>query len=391
MVMGPDCGTSIVNGIPLGLRQRGASRPDRRRRRIGHRDAGGHRPDPPGRLRRVPGARHRRPRPRRVDRRHLDAARAGRTRRRSRHESHRPGVQAARAEAVAAKVLARRRGQRQAGGRHLPRRRSRPSITRNGVYGAAYLAQAADMAVALGRGEAAASPRTITIGDEVRSTLREKAAAMAPSQRYVRGIFSGGTFCFEAQLVHRSAGIARILEHPGRRAMRRSTDIAQEPGEHHHRHGRRRVHPGPAAPDDRPVVARRRIREEIADPTTAVVLFDVVLGYGSAADPIAGLLPRHRGRSQGRPRAAVTFIGYVCGTDLDPQDRDQVVVRAEVRRRPGGLEQCRSRDVVRRAHLRADREPTHEKPCSSRTSRWSTSGCRVSPTTSSRPAAAPPN
>ena len=39
-----------------------------------------------------------------------------------------------------------------------------------------------------------------------------------------------------------------------------------------------------------PSLRDARIREEIADPTTAVVLFDVVLGYGSAADPTAGLL-----------------------------------------------------------------------------------------------------
>ena len=70
---------------PAGVRQRRAARPDRRRRRLRHRDAGGHRPDPPGRLRGVPGAGHRRPRPGRRDRRHLDAARAGRPRRRPRH------------------------------------------------------------------------------------------------------------------------------------------------------------------------------------------------------------------------------------------------------------------------------------------------------------------
>ena len=54
------------------------------------------------------------------------------------------------------------------------------------------------------------------------------------------------------------------------------------------------------------------------------MLFDVVLGYGSAADPIAGLLPR-RSRQNGQAEARVTFIGYVCGTDLDPQGREQVV------------------------------------------------------------------
>ena len=72
-----------------------------------------------------------------------------------------------------------------------------------------------------------------------------------------------------------------------------------------------------------PSLRDARIREEVADPTTAVVLFDVVLGYGSAADPVAGLLgvlgpARAAAKAAGR---TVVFIGYVCGTDRDPQDR----------------------------------------------------------------------
>ena len=39
-----------------------------------------------------------------------------------------------------------------------------------------------------------------------------------------------------------------------------------------------------------PSLRDARIRQEVADPSTAVVLFDVVLGYGSAADPTAGLV-----------------------------------------------------------------------------------------------------
>ena len=39
-----------------------------------------------------------------------------------------------------------------------------------------------------------------------------------------------------------------------------------------------------------PSLRDARIRDEVADPTTAVVLFDVVLGYGSPTNPTAGLL-----------------------------------------------------------------------------------------------------
>jgi FdrA protein len=52
-----------------------------------------------------------------------------------------------------------------------------------------------------------------------------------------------------------------------------------------------------------------------------------VLGYGSAADPTAGLPSvvgpaRAKAKTAGRP---VAFIGYVCGTDQDPQNRNKIV------------------------------------------------------------------
>ena len=84
-----------------------------------------------------------------------------------------------------------------------------------------------------------------------------------------------------------------------------------------------------------PSLRDARVRDEVADPTTAVVLFDVVLGYGSADDPIGepgrrdrhAPAPRHAARAGTSPSSR-----YVCGTDQDPQDRDQVV--AGTRRPP---------------------------------------------------------
>ncbi|MFN8100022.1 MAG: acyl-CoA synthetase FdrA [Mycobacterium sp.] len=195
------------------------------------------------------------------------------------------------------------------------------AVDGDGVYGAGNLAQAADMAVALASG---AEPRRddVEVTEEVRKLLRDKASGMSDARRYVRGIFSGGTFCFEAQLVHRAAGIAAHSNTPvdGNTALADiSTSVENtivDMGDDEFTQGR----PHPMID---PSVRDSRIRAEAADPTTAVVLFDVVLGYGSAADPIAGLLPVLQ-QAHG-----VTFIGYVCGTDLDPQGRDQVVARLE--------------------------------------------------------------
>jgi succinyl-CoA synthetase alpha subunit len=199
------------------------------------------------------------------------------------------------------------------------------SITRDGVHGAAYLAQAADMAVALARGEQP-SPGEIAISPEMRHTLSDLAISMAFGQRYVRGIFSGGTFCFEAQLVHRAHGITAHSNTPvaGNIAL---SDIGTslqhtivDMGDDEFTQGRPHPMIDPSQKD-------ARIRDEIADPTTAVVLLDVVLGYGSADDPTAELISiidsaGAAARAEGR---TVAFIGHVCGTDLDPQDRAKTV------------------------------------------------------------------
>ena len=199
------------------------------------------------------------------------------------------------------------------------------TIARKGVYAAGYLAQAADMAVALSKGsDAAAAP--VVLSNETRRTLSGLVHAMAPTQRTVRGIFSGGTFCFEAQLVHAAAGIRAFSNTPtaGNAALQDNWKSVEntiiDMGDDEFTQGR----PHPMID---PSLRDARIRDEVADPTTAVVLFDVVLGYGASSDPTAGLLGVI-GSAKAKASAAgrtVAFVGYVCGTDLDPQDRSNVV------------------------------------------------------------------
>jgi succinyl-CoA synthetase alpha subunit len=199
------------------------------------------------------------------------------------------------------------------------------TITGKGVYAAGYLAQAADMAVALaGGGKATAAP--ITIAGEVRKALDEAARAMAPSQRYVRGIFCGGTFCFEAQLIHAAAGI-RASSNAPTAGNAKLADSRKSQGHTIVDMGADEFCQGHPHPMIDPSQRDARVRDEVDDPETAVVLCDIVLGYGSADDPVAGL-PAAVGPARARARAAgrqVAFIGYVCGTDQDPQNRNKIV------------------------------------------------------------------
>ena len=199
------------------------------------------------------------------------------------------------------------------------------TITRNGVHGAADLAQAADMAVALAKGQQP-QRKAIALSNEAQRNIHEAARAMMPGQRFVRGIFSGGTFCFEAQLIHAAAGHLAFSNAPtaGNRKLvnvNKSTEhTIIDMGDDEFTQGR----PHPMID---PSLRDARLRQEVADPTTAVVLFDVVLGYGASADPTAGLLSsiagaKAKAHAEGR---RVAFIGFVCGTDQDPQNCAAIV------------------------------------------------------------------
>ena len=66
-----------------------------------------------------------------------------------------------------------------------------------------------------------------------------------------------------------------------------------------------------------------RLALEAADPETAVILLDIVLGYASHLDPAGALATairaaRASAASAGRELAIVAFV---CGTEEDPQVR----------------------------------------------------------------------
>ena len=67
-----------------------------------------------------------------------------------------------------------------------------------------------------------------------------------------------------------------------------------------------------------PSLRLERLAEVAADPSTGVILLDVVLGHGAEDDPAASLAPALAGV---RPPVVVAVVG----TAHDPQDRDRQV------------------------------------------------------------------
>jgi hypothetical protein len=166
------------------------------------------------------------------------------------------------------------------------------------------------------------------IEGETRRTLDDAARRMSADQRYIRGIFCGGTFCFEAQLLCQAAGIVSWSNTPvaGNETLPDIRDSVEhtiiDMGDDEFTQGR----PHPMID---PTLRNERLEREAADPETAVLLIDVVLGYGSALDPTSRLievLGRARSDAKGAGRH-LAVVAHVCGTDVDPQDRDATIAR----------------------------------------------------------------
>jgi len=188
-----------------------------------------------------------------------------------------------------------------------------PAVTDNQVQFAETLEQAALMAastVGVAPAVDAGNPDPMSV-----------ASGLDSAQRYLRGVYSGGTFCYEAQLILRaligpvwsSTPVDKDHRLADSHVSRENTVV--DLGDDEFTQGR-----------PHPMIDHRsrheRILREAADPETAVILFDVVLGHGAHADPaseIAASIFEARAIA-GANGGQLIFVGFVCGTDLDPQN-----------------------------------------------------------------------
>jgi FdrA protein len=146
-------------------------------------------------------------------------------------------------------------------------------------------------------------------------------AKFSSGQRYLRGLFSGGTLAYEAQLILRDYLPAVYSNAPLKKELRLADSLTSQEhtlidlGEDEFTVGR--LHP--MMDNDLRI---RRLEKEAGDPHVAVILLDVVLGYGSHPDPASELAPAI---AKARKIAAdggryLEVVAVVSGTDEDPQN-----------------------------------------------------------------------
>ncbi|MFZ3554463.1 transcriptional regulator [Streptomyces sp. BH055] len=184
---------------------------------------------------------------------------------------------------------------------------------------------------ALGEHAGAARPVTVvgTLRDAAREAARTLGGEPAPTWtpptvtpgpgRYLRALYAGGTFAFEARQSLPDAATEADPYVPGRAIDLPQRHLVLDLGDDAYTAGR----PHPMID---PTVRAAHVRAALSDPDTAVVVLDVVLGHGAGADP-AGALAAELERAGERERPPV--VAFVVGTDGDPQDADAVRANLE--------------------------------------------------------------
>ena len=178
----------------------------------------------------------------------------------------------------------------------LPGERSEASIDGN-IHHAQTLEEAARTAV------------------DLAGTRGSRPVTLRPEQRWIKALYAGGSLAAEAAMLlaaplgvteQTTAGAGYLLRSGGHEVIDLGDDA----------YTRGRPHPMID-----PSLRTERIAAVFEDPENAVLLLDVVLGYGSPTDPAGALAPAiadglAKLHADGRDLAVVASL---CGTEEDPQ------------------------------------------------------------------------
>jgi FdrA protein len=194
------------------------------------------------------------------------------------------------------------------------------------IPGVTYAATLEAAALAALRAAGSGGRLALPAGEEVAAAVREvrgrrtgAAAPPAAAGRFVRGLFCGGTLAQESLLALQQE-LGGVYSNLAKKPEYRLDDPRRSKG-----------HTVIDMGDDSFTVNRphpmidvsyrnQRILQEADSEETGVILVDVVLGYGSHPDPAGALAEAVRGM-----RRPVPLVASVTGTDEDPQVRERQV------------------------------------------------------------------
>lgn len=198
----------------------------------------------------------------------------------------------------------------------------RTEIKNKGAYSCLNLEDAARKAVLLSKGKEADDFTGFTLSDmEIEEIVQAECQKLSTGQKYLRALYTGGTLADEAMKILSAQGYSIYsnipllpelkLENVNISMKNTCVDLGDDD-----------FTVGKPHPMIDPVARVERLPLEANDPEVAIVLMDFVLGYGSNMDPAGEMLKSiiDAKKVMENTNKYLCVIGYICGTDLDPQD-----------------------------------------------------------------------
>lgn len=191
-----------------------------------------------------------------------------------------------------------------------------PTVKGKSIHFAATIDEAAEKIISLlGDGTV---PKKAEIDQNL---VNQEVQSYAKQQKYLRGLFAGGTFCYQSQQILQKAGITLYSNEP-----LDDTSLLPDPdqsigntlvdmGDEYYTRGK----PHPMIDG---TMRSLRITREAADPETAILLLDFILGFNASNDPVgetieAILAAKKNAKMQKRH---LTIIASITGTEEDKQE-----------------------------------------------------------------------
>ncbi len=144
-----------------------------------------------------------------------------------------------------------------------------------------------------------------------------KIPTLPQNRKYIRGLYSGGTLCQEAILIYKRLFGAEPFSNVGAKLLAEGWHTQEDSyidmGSDEFTVGR----PHPMIDYS---LRLKKLSEEAADKQVGVILLDVVLGYGAHPDPASELVPVLQ-----KFPGEICIVCHVLGTDADPQDRQKQI------------------------------------------------------------------
>lgn len=180
---------------------------------------------------------------------------------------------------------------------------------------------------------------------EIEDLVAQTAAGLRSNQKYLRGLYTGGTLCDEAIKLISSMTKDVYSNIP------MSSEYLLENIHQSYKHtcidlGDDDFTVGRAHPMIDPTYRLERLMREIEDDEVALILMDFVIGYGAHPDPVGEMLPGIEKAQDIKQKKGFgpCFIASVCGTDKDPQsleDQEEKLRKAGVAVMPSNAQAVR--------------------------------------------------